>query len=368
MSKKPPINFSKSFNLSVARNAKVWEDRQSTVGASEIFGCIRSVFASRMCKDEIDQDQNEDDPEWGHAERGNLIENDFAVPNLKSIFGEDNCFYMGKDQKTFKDGRLSATPDGLVVGLSEDALSLYNIPSITGECIATEIKTFGGPFAEPKKIKHDDGSITYEARIKHIGQNIVQMGTIAKNTNYSPTTGVVLYFNPVNLKDMRVCTVAFSQSVYDNAKARAESIYVPGKRISDFPAEGLRTEKGCDYCKFVGLCRRTEAEMLPQEKKKTKDLPEEIVKAVEEKVRLVYKLKADSKQIEDSKKSAEQDLKELLQKNGTFGLKGSDWSVSITKSKGRSTLDREAMRDDGIELENYMKEGNPFTVTRIKVD
>jgi hypothetical protein len=26
------------------------------------------------------------------------------------------------------------------------------------------------------------------------------------------------------------------------------------------------------------------------------------------------------------------------------------------------------MRDDGIELENYMKEGNPFTVTRIKVD
>jgi hypothetical protein len=359
------IDFAKGFTQVVADNAKVWEDRVTTVGASEVFGCIRSTFFKKIRPDLMDDDDSLDGSNWGHTERGNLIENDFVVPKLRAMFGADKCLYMGTEQKTFKDGRLSATPDGIVIDLPSDALLVYGKKDINGSEIATEIKTFGGAHAEPRKYLID-GVAHYEAKLQHIGQNIVQMGAISKNTNYSPKTGAVLYVNPINLKDIRVAIVDFDQGIYDHAKVRAESIYIPGKTAADFRAEGLKGGNACTYCQFTEACQKIEVEAFPDNKLSPSSVDPKALEEVEKAVKHVAVLRAEYKKLELQKKSAEADLKDHLFNLKTNRLYGADWSVSISKRKGKKTLDKEAMTADGIDLDNYSKEGNPFFVTTIK--
>jgi hypothetical protein len=360
------IDFAKGFTQAVADNAKVWEDRVTTVGASEAFGCIRGIYFTKVRPDLMDEVSDSDDgPNWGHTERGNLIENDFVVPKLRAMFGADKCLYMGAEQKTFKDGRLSATPDGIVIDLPSDALSMYGKADINGNSIATEIKTFGGAHAEPRKYVVD-GKIRYEAKLQHVGQNIIQMGAINKNTNFAPKTGAVLYVNPVNLKDIRVAIVDFDQGIYDHAKVRAESIYVAGKTAADFRAEGLKTTNGCTYCKFTDACQKIELSAFPDNKLAPSSIDPKVLAEVEKSVRHIASLRADYKKIEGQKKAAEADLKDHLFNLRTNRLYGADWSVSISKRKGKKALDKTAMLEDGIDLEAYSKEGNPFFVTTIK--
>jgi hypothetical protein len=360
------IDFAKGFTQAVADNAKVWEDRVTTVGASEVFGCIRSVFFKKMRPDLMDtDDESSDGSNWGHTERGNLIENDFVVPKLRAMFGADKCLYMGTEQKTFKDGRLSATPDGIVIDLPSDALSMYGKKDINGNSIATEIKTFGGAHAEPRKYLVD-GVAHYEAKLQHIGQNVVQMGAISQNTNFAPRTGAVLYVNPVNLKDIRVAIVDFDQGIYDHAKVRAESIYVSGKTAADFRAEGLKGGNACTYCQFTDACQKIELAAFPEAKLAPTSIATDELDKVEKAVRHIASLRAEHKKLELQKKAAEADLKDNLFNLRTNRLYGADWSVSISKRKGKKVLDKEAMIEDGIDLETYTKEGNPFFVTTIK--
>jgi hypothetical protein len=360
------IDFAKGFTQAVADNAKVWEDRVTTVGASEVFGCIRSIFFKKIRPDLMDTvDDSLDGPNWGHTERGNLIENDFVVPKLRAMFGADKCLYMGTEQKTFKDGRLSATPDGIVIDLPFDALSMYGKKDINGDAIATEIKTFGGAHAEPRKYLID-GVAHYEAKLQHIGQNIVQMGAINKNTNFAPKTGAVLYVNPVNLKDIRVAIVDFDQGIYDHAKVRAESIYETGKTAADFRAEGLKGGNACTYCQFKDACQEIEMKAFPDAKLLPSSVDPSALLEVEKAVRHIAGLRAEYKKLELQKKAAEADLKDHLFNLRTNRLYGADWSVSISKRKGKKALDKEAMIEDGIDLEAYSKEGNPFFVTTIK--
>jgi hypothetical protein len=365
--KTQPIDFNKGFTQAVSDGAKVWEDRQSTVGASEAFGCHRKIFFKRMAPELADVVE-EIDPEWGHTERGNLIENEFVVPKLASMFGAERCLYMGSSQKTFKDGRLSATPDGIVIDLPRDALILYGVDDIGGTDIATEVKTFGGTFAEPKKYitrdADDNPVVRYQARAQHVGQNIIQMGCIAKNTNYQPKTGVVLYVNPVNLKDIRVATVVYDHDVYTNALRRAEEIYIPGKQASDFRAEGLRGGNDCTYCEFTRACLSIEHQSMPSGKKK--DIDSKRLAELELLTKNVFSLRAKYTDLGKTKKAAEADLRAALFSAGTTHANGGDWSASVSKRPGRKSLSKDMLIDDGVDVENYMKQGEDYFVLNTK--
>lgn len=362
-----PIDFSAGFSAAVAANAKVWEhDRSQTVGASEVAGCWRHSYFKKR-EPELAETPEEVDPEWGHTERGNLIENEFVVPTLKHMFGEDRCLFMGSNQKTFVDGRLSATPDGVVTDLPNNALELYGVADIATGVIATEVKSFGGEHAAPRRKKLDDGQMRYTAKTKHIAQNIVQMGILQRKTNYQPQYGVVLYVNPVNLKDIRPAAVQYDDNVYKHLKDRAEAVFDPQKSAKDFPAEGLLTGD-CTYCDFCNACNKVEMERFPDKVIKTETLDTEKQEKLYNLTAKVQAYRDEMKRIETEKKKAETELKDTMFAIGTTRAAGEGWSASVSQNAGRKSLDKAKLVEElGIDLEDFQTEGNPYFVLRTKV-
>lgn len=372
--KTKPIDFGEGFGEAVSAGKRVWEhDRSQTVGASEVAGCWRRNYFAKREPELAELDESVD--EWGHAERGNIIENEFVVPALRHMFGEDKCLYMGEEQKTFVDGRLSATPDGIVVDLSDDALRNYGVESLGGSgVLQTEVKTFGGDFAAPKKRVIPDPNdaakniILYEARPKHEAQNIAQMGIMRRETNYSPDVGVVLYVNPVNLKDVRVAPVKYDDAVYNRLKSRAEAVFDPNKTAKDFPAEGVMTTD-CNYCAFCKACNDVEMKRMPDSPIASRDLPEETREAIGRLTREVEALRAEHKALSERKKVAEASLKDALFDSGTNRASGDGWSCSVSRNNGRKTTDLDAICEKyGIDLEEFQKVGQPYFVLRTKAE
>ncbi len=166
-----PLDLQKDIGEQVAADQRVWEhDRSKTVGASEAFACHRRAFFKKRHPELAEEPEDTDDTEWGTAERGNLVEDKFAVPKLRAILGEENCKDMGDDQTTLMDSEapLSCTPDGIVLDQPRDFLANYGVPDLGKDSnnVPVEIKTF-----DPRS-----GDLKTEARPRHAGQSIIQQG------------------------------------------------------------------------------------------------------------------------------------------------------------------------------------------------
>ena len=109
-------------------------DRQNTIGASEIGQCARKIFFAKNAGDRIygvDSDEDYVDA-WGATLRGNLFEDYLWVPALLARYG-DKLKFAGENKQTFIDEFLSATPDGLLVDQSRNALADFDIDDIGGD-------------------------------------------------------------------------------------------------------------------------------------------------------------------------------------------------------------------------------------------
>ncbi len=359
-----PVDFVEGFAKAVAGKQKVWQhDRLESVGASEAFDCHRATYFKKREPENIDEDIDFD---WGHTERGNIVEDKFAVPMLQSMFGAENCLYMGEDQKTFVDGRLSATPDGIVIDQPRDALAKYDIPDLGEDAnqFATEIKSFGGPSAAPKKII-TNGVVRYQPKPNHLGQNNIQLGMFRRQTNFKPAYGIVLYINPVKYSDIRAAPVKYDDAVYLRAKQRADDVFDLTKGPKDFKAEGKATGR-CDYCIYTNACSKAEQLLFPGKVVEMKSIPNEIRDELKVQVSEVVALRAQFKDIEARKKKAEAALKDAMFDLGTTRVGEEDWSASISKNNGRKTLSKDLITEAGLTPEDYMTEGNPFFVLRTK--
>lgn len=369
------IDFKKGFSASVRGNAKVWEhDRSKTVGASEVFGCLRANKYKKFFS-ELAETPEEDDVEWGFTERGNVIENEFAVPCLSDMFG-DKSLYTGENQKTLIDGNLSATPDGLVADLQPEALSLYNVPDIgpSGE-IVTEIKSFGREAMAPNRVKlYDDNdptkfTVVYEPKIKHRGQAIVQIGAFRRLTEHKPEYAAVIYISATNLKDIRVATVKYDDQVYLRAKERADLVFDTSKSIEDYPAEGKLTNE-CTHCPFVNACNKLDmGRFNPSGKLNASKVDGELQETLRTLATRVHTLRKAVKTATAEKSEAESELEELLLSMGISRVGGDNWNVSLVKNPGRKSLDKDKLVEElKIDLEDYTKEGNGYFTMRVKVE
>lgn len=375
-----PIDFTKALNRAVANDKKVWEhDRTQTVGASEVFGCIRRAYFTKREPDKA-RVVDVDDHEWGAMERGNAMELNWAVPKIKLMFGEANCLFMGDEQKTLIHNKLSSTSDGLVINQPRDILAQYGIDDIeTGE-LAIEIKSV------------DPQTNLTEVKYRHKMQNIVQMGLYGMKTNFKPLFGVVMYFDPVNLKKMTPHVVRFDDEVFQNAIARAEYIFDKNYTAFDYKAEGKLTGE-CRYCPFAHECKEAEIRFFPTQTKKAKDIPNEELTRVETLSRRLSSLRTDIKALELDKATAEEELKTILSELGTKNLKGEDWSATYSQINGRKSLDSATLTDnltsavdmlnklcadypnehealtqiiDLLKLENFYREGQPYFRLTVK--
>jgi hypothetical protein len=340
------LDFKKMFHDYAEKNQKVFtHDRTKTLGASEVFGCIRRAKKHGV-------EKNDEEQSWGATARGDLIEQYHVVPILDSMLPEKSGYIgAGTEQKTFVDMEkfLSATPDGLIDGLDRDALQDYGIDDIDSDCIVTEIKSI-----DPRV------NLTEEKAI-HRGQVIIQMGLIRAQTEFKPMYALIMYFDASFLDKMSFYVVKFDEDVYEQAGIRSTKVFTTNDP-STLRAEG-KLNNGCDFCQFTTWCSKlTEDSMPPLDTSSDSPEQREAMKPLaEEYSEVSSKVKALEARKDDLKEQIKDKLR-VFKKRKVSGDKkaGESWSVSYSFTSGRETLDKGAMAADGIDLSQYMKTGDGF--------
>jgi len=339
------IDFEKGLDAFVKAHQKVWKhDRSQSVGASEAFGCIRKAHFSKMGypKDADAKDS------WGALQRGDLIENYFAEPAsrwfLENLHGA-RLIWGGAKQRTLVNGRLSATPDGLVIGVADDALAAYGIPSLGGTgCFNFEIKSI-----DPRVNLKEEKSI-------HRGQTQVQMGLTRLLTRYKPNYAVIIYIDASFFDDIDIFVVPFEQQTFEVAGVRANQVFET-KNPAELLPEG-KIEGTCEYCPFKTACAQASMTHTPQDGEATNEnTASALLDEFEQLVRAERAAQAAKKAVEGDHKEASEKLKQWFRDTGVRRASASDDSIkaSISWIKGRKTYDVEAMRADGVDVEKYVK-------------
>jgi hypothetical protein len=386
------INFEALFNEYVAETQKEWaHDRNLTVGASEIFGCLRKVFFRKRGGDFTRQVETgqfelvedgveivdgaeypkmvekpimktvpiypEDDDEErsrGAAHRGDLLEAHYVVPAIRAKLPKGKLLFGGTEQKTLFHNKNSATPDGVIIGLDRDALVDYGIADIGTHCICLEIKTI-----DPRVNLKEEKAI-------HHGQAQTQMGIIRELTPYKPNYTVILYINASFLDNVKPYVVEFDPDAWAAAQERANTVYAVNDP-ADIPPEGKLTGE-CDLCEFSRSC----AFVI------TGTIPDDNSKLVDEALLLEFDPLASRHEIarvaaEEALENLEQvkaEIKEALRASDTRKIGGKKakrpWSISWYAQKGRQSLSRKLVQEAlGEDLSAFETEGNPFDVLKI---
>lgn len=354
------LDFDDIFNRFIEANQKSWaHDRSTTLGASEVFTCIRKGAFEKRGKEwgyEPDEDYDED---WGALTRGNLIENYHVAPALREFAPEGiESLYMGDDQVTLVVDRSSATPDGLITGLPEGcSLRIkggkqdLTIDNIISDCVCLEIKSI------------DPRATLLEERAKHHGQTQMQLGLFHEKTQYRPYYSIILYIDASFLSKVTPFVVPFDPAVYEAGRARAESIWVPDAKVTDFIPEG-RFNGDCAHCRWRMACGTATVSSIPKYDTDENFTPE----TVEEADALVADFFSKKERAENAEKElelAKETLKKFLGGKNTKKMRGPTWSLSWYGQPGQKRLDKKAMEADGIDISQYETEGNPFDVLRV---
>lgn len=353
------LNFKNIFDKWDDDNQKTWEfDRNDSVGASSAFSCLRQIYYD---KHDTPKDSTYE-YKWGAFVRGNLMEDMFVVPAMynaidSGMFGDNVALIgAGESQKTFVDGNLSATPDGLLINLDKDALKDYGIPDIESDCVVFEIKSI-----DPRV------SLVEEKEIHH-GQTQVQMGIIQRTTEFKPKYAVILYVDCSFFDDMQVYIVEYSDKMYKAAKQRADLVFKKDAEPEDFRAEG-RIDGSCDFCDYREACAETIKNSIPDEIDGMPEMLDEDKQRVDELVMASSELSAKAKDYEKQFKAAKADLSEFLKEHGRKLLRDPKYSVTITWNKGRKSLDKESLIEDlegaGFDINDYYTTGNGFETVRV---
>lgn len=342
------IDFASMFDAFSALNEKEWKyDRNLSLGASEVFTCLRKCFYKKFGY-EPDDDYV---PDWGAARRGDIIENNVAVPAVQAVLPEGaELLYAGSEQETLKKGRLSATPDGLVVGVARDALAQLGVDDILSDCFVTEYKSF------------DPRASIKAAKPVHVGQVQVQMGLIHELTEFRPEYAVIIYFNASFISDIRIFWVKRDPKVYEAAKFRSNKVYTATDPKELLPEGKINGD--CKLCEFTEECAVTQGDTSPKVKA---PVAPEVHERLAELAARQKKLDAVKKDSEQEKKIVEEEIKEILRKHQTKGVGDDTFSISLSWNKGKTSLDTLSMAADGIDLTKYEKTGSGFDRLTVKL-
>lgn len=353
------IDFDEIFNNFIEANQKKWvHDRSSTLGASEVFDCLRKGWFEKRGKEfghEADEDYDED---WGAMTRGNLIENHHVVPAVRDHMPKGmDMLFTGDDQVTLVLDRNSATPDGLITGLplnsavrikggNQDIL----IENIRSDCLTFEIKSI-----DPRATLHEE-------RAKHHGQTQVQLGLFNDKTKHKPQYAVILYIDASFLSKVTPFVIEYDPKIYAEARLRAADVWATDD-VTEIMPEG-RFSGSCQYCKWRRACGTATNGAIPSYEEDEQSTPETIEK-MDGLVKKYEATKLALAKATEEEELAKYVIKEFLTSRNTRKMKSGSWSVSWFGSKGQRRLDSKALAADGVDLEPYMKEGNPFDVVRI---
>jgi hypothetical protein len=274
---------------------------------------------------------------WGATHRGDIIEKHLWVPALRHVYG-DRLLYAGDDQTTFVDGALSATPDGLVIGAKRDALKHLGVKDIKSDCFTVECKSI-----DPRV------NIEEEKTINRI-QVQVQMGMFRRKTKYKPQFAVLSYVDASWHDTVNEFVIEYDDKLYESLKARAGRLM--DKSIKQKPEGWIGGGWQCRYCEYLDKCnidRRqlpfAQQEIDPQKEAELVDL-----------CRQINAISSKSEEVDTQKRALQEELKERLREWKIREIKGVFRWQSI---KGRTSYDIEAMRKAKINVDKYVREGEP---------
>lgn len=192
-------------------------DRSKFMTSSEANRCPRQIKYRQMTG-------SDSFPNWGYAERGNIIE-EWAVKMFRAS-GLDVRF-AGKEQVSFYDQHQSGTPDGLVF--------------VKGGVLVLEIKS-----VDPRT------NYSYLPKVDHIAQVQQNMDLVEHCLQERVLGSMLLYIDASNLQKRQQYNVEPDGEMQARLEEKSHRIADAGSPV-DLPSEGMFTG-GCDTCEFQRQC------------------------------------------------------------------------------------------------------------------
>lgn len=350
------LDFDALFDEHVKATEKHWShDRSSTVGASEIFGCIRSVWFKKQGTKHGYKPDDDHEEDWGALRRGDVMENFWVVPAIERLGLKGiGVKYVGEDQVTLVDGFNSATPDGILYGLERDALKKYGIDDIISDCVMLEIKSI-----DPRVSLSEEKAV-------HRGQVQQQMGIVRKKTKFKPWYAIILYVDCSFYSQMKVFPVKFEPKVWKSAQERAKSVFATTDP-AELSAEG-KFDGSCRYCAFRKACADVQFGALPTSDAMVLSNEDAITDQAYELLRREREAREVLKGAEKEHEEAKSELREFLKDNDARKVEGPGWRVSVTWVKGRRTLKKDLIIEAGLDPAEFMEEGPGYEKMTVSWD
>ena len=329
---------------------RTWQtDRSQTVGASEIGLCARRVFFLKNEGDVVYGATRDEDHEdgWGARIRGSVYEDAWWVPAMRARFG-DRLLYAGNDQRTLVDGFLSATPDGVLVGMPNDALLGVGIPDLEADCVVVDCKTI------------DPRARIDEPKPEHAYQLQVQIGLVRLRTNHRPVYGVLPYTNASIWSEVTEFAIRFDPAVFEHAQERATMIMTARSAADLLPEGHIAGGKECDLCPFTRPCGILRAERVPSS---ADPIDDEARDAIVDLARQAKLLKLEGEAAALEARRLEEQVRAAMAEAGTRKTAAPDVSVVWSSVKGRTSWDMDGLTEAasaaGIDVDSFKTDGPP---------
>ena len=332
---------------------KIWShDRASTVGASEVGQCARKIFWFKHENDSARRAERDVEYHdiWGARARGTVFEDAFWEPALRARF-RDRLRLAGKDQKTFTDNFLSATPDGMIVNLTVEEKAAIGTQA---DCCMVECKT-----ADPRT------NLT-EAKSANVYQTQVQMGLVREMTDYKPTHSILSYTDASFWSDVKEFVIAFDENVFETAQARAMNIMTMDSGADLKPEGWIAGGAECNYCPFTKACG-IERRNLPFQDIAPVD--PQFAAEITDMVRGLKMLEAGRDGLDGEYRELQDAIKKRMRDKGIKKIPGVvTWSVV----KGRTGYDNRAIKqaavEAGVDIRQFETIGEPSDRLVIQIE
>ncbi len=320
-------------------------DRATTVGASEVGQCARKIAYIKHWPHLKDDDYVDT---WGAQIRGTLFEDHFWAPAMRQAF-KGRLKYAGKQQHTLTFGLLSATPDGLLTSMPRDCLSHLGVPDIESDCILIECKTL------------DPRANVDLAKPEHIYQTQVQLGLMRELTKYKPVYALISYTNASFMDEVTEFAVKFDPDVYAAAKKRATLIMTASKPTELRPEGWIAGGKECGFCPFTKACgiERSNVPVYDEGENLDPQFKAEICDLAREENDIGISIDLH----ETIRRDIRNTIKDRLREKNARRVKENGVSVVWSPVKGKVMWDneaiREALQDNGVDIEQFQSVGEP---------
>lgn len=325
-------------------------DRTKTIGASDIGRCARAVRYAKLGTpvDDGYQDTN------GFAERGNGMEDAYTAPLLTywvEQHGGVMKYATQGNQQTLATNLISATPDGVAVGVSRTILAPYGVPDIgPSRCLVVEMKSISPLYSKKKLPKAAHVPQVYQqlllTRSAVFKETCPTTGEVTDHS-YQPEYGVVVYVNSDDWWDIEAFPVKWDDARGEGLLKRAWRI-MGAKDPNELSPEG-KVDGGseCRTCAYSGRCLGYSAWLQPFEVS-PKDKKEKA--AIAKLATQIAKKEAAAVAVKVSKAKLEEAMYARLAKNKTRYFKSGGVVVRAKETASQNRTDAKKLVALAMEL------------------